>query len=474
VSGGLGIFSGGVPLVLFSNSLANDGARINTINLQRQFVAGVATGNFIDLNNPTTNPVLQAQINAAGAAALNNVDGFGLQRNPVVNQYLSTNLASLAQATTNSVDPNFRMNSVVRANLSTEYIADLGFLGDGWQLRADVAHTWNRNSYTMIDLRAVPNGTLPDGRPRYQGIAGSAGNDLQLTSRSGGVSFVAALSVAKEWSNGFSIQAAYTRSRVTDFLSDTGGTTAAGSYNVVVRDPNQPDIATSTLQTGNQVRLTLNYRKALFGDNETNFQIFALYRQGRPFSYTMTDPGPGRGSVFGTTGGNRYLLYVPNLANLAVPTGTASVSTQIDPIVQFQGTPAQLQAFRDFVLGSELADFQGQIARRGIARNPDWYTVNLHFSQQVPLFVGKSKLTVFADMENFLNLISDKFAFRELPGRAQQARLVEVACLTATGAVANLGQPCASYRYSNFQNPVLETFQRQSVWALRLGARVEF
>lgn len=481
VSGGVGIFSGGVPLVLFSNSMANDGVRLNTINLQRQFVGGVATGNFIDLNNPTTSPAVQAQINAAGAAALNNVDGFGLQRNPIVNQYLATNLSSLAQATTNTVDPNFRMNSVVRANLSAEYTADFGFLGDGWQLRADVAHTWNRNSYTMIDLRAIPNGTLPDGRPRYQGIAGSAGNDLQLTSRTGGVSFVAALSVAKEWTNGLSIQAAYTRSRVTDFLSDTGGTTAAGSYNVVVRDPNSPDIATSTLQTGNQVRLTLNYRKALFGDNETNFQIFGLYRQGRPFSYTMTDPAPGRGNVFGTTGGNRYLMYVPNLASVAIPTGTASVITQLDPLVQFQGTPAQLQAFRDFVLGSELAGSQGQIARRGIARNPDWYTVNLHFSQQVPLFIGSSKLTLFADMENFLNLLSDTFAFRELPGRAQQARLVEVACLNAAGTVigspgsgTSLTTPCASYRYSNFQNPVLENFQRQSVWAVRLGARVEF
>jgi len=481
VSGGVGIFSGGVPLVLFSNSLANDGARLNTINLQREFVGGVATGNFLDLNNRTTDPAVQAQINAAGAAALNNVDGFGLQTNPIVNRYLSTNLASLAQATTNSVDPNFRMNSVVRANLSAEYVADFGFLGDGWQLRADVAHTWNRNSYTMVDLRAVPNGTLPDGRPRYQGIAGSAGNDLQLTSRSGGVAFVAAASVAKEWTNGFSIQAAYTRSRVTDFLSDTGGTTAAGSYNVVVRDPNSPDIATSSLQTGNQVRLTLNYRKALFGDYETNFQVFGLYRQGRPFSYTFTDPAPGRGNVFGTTGGNRYQLYVPNLANLAIPTGAGTLVTQIDPLVQFNGTAAQLQAFRDFVLGSELADFQGQIAPRGIARNPDWYTVNLHFSQELPTFVGNSKFTVFADMENFLNLLSDKFAFRELPGRAQQARLVEVACLSATGAVlgsagsgTSLTTPCAAFRYSNFQQPVQETFQRQSVWAVRVGARLEF
>jgi Carboxypeptidase regulatory-like domain len=475
VSGGVGIFSGGVPLVLFSNSLANDGTRINTIDLQRQFVSGVATGNFIDVNNPTSNPVLQAQINAAGAAALNNVDGFGLQKNAVVNQYLSTNIASLANATTNTVSPDFKMQSVVRANLSAEYNADLGFLGDGWVFRFDAAHTWNRNSYTMVDLRAIANGTLPDGRPRYQGIGGSAGNDLQLRSvTNGGRAFILAGSVSKEWSNGFSIQAAYTRQRINDLLTDTGGTTAAGSYGVVVRDPNQPDVATSTLQVGNQVRLTLNYRHAFFEDYETNFQIFGLYRQGRPYSFTFGDPGPGRGSVFGTTNSNRYLIYVPTVNNLTIPTGTTSVNTTIDPLVQFSGTPAQLQAFKDFILGSELNGYQGQISGRGIARNPDFYTINLHFSQQIPTFIGKSRMTVFADMENFLNLLSDKFAFRELPGRAQQAKLVDVACLNSTGGVATLGQPCTGYRYSNFTAPVLETFQRQSVWAVRVGARVEF
>lgn len=474
LSGGVGIFSGGVPLVLFSNSLANDGARLNTINLQREFVNGVATGNFVDLNNPTTDPVLRAQINAAGAAALNNVDGFGLQKNAIVNGYLSTNLSSLANATTNSVDPNYKMNSVVRANLSAVYAADLGPLGDGWNFRADVAATWNRNSYLMVDLRAIPNGTLPDGRPRYQGIGGSAGNDLQLTSASGGRALILAASVSKDWDNGLSIQAAYTRQRITDFLTDTGGTTAAGSYGVVVRDPNRPDIDTSTLQTGNQVRLTLDYKHSFYKDYETNFQIFGLYRQGRPYSYTFTDRGAGRGSVFGTTQNGRHLLYVPNLGSLAIPTGTVSVNTQIDPLVQFSGTPTQLAAFRDFITSSELNEFQGKIAERGIARNPDYYTVNLHLSQQIPTFVGTSRLTVFGDVENFLNLLDQKFAFRELGGRVQSASVVDVACLNSTGATATLGQPCTSYRYSNFNAPVLETYQRQSVWAVRVGARLEF
>ncbi len=487
VEGGVGIFSGGVPLVLFSNSLANDGARLNSISLERTFANGVATGNFIDRNNPTMDPAVIAQINAAGAAALNNVDGFGLQKNAIVNNYLSTNTASLANATTNSLDPNFRINSVLRINLNAQYKANFGsFLGDNWIFRGDVAISSTQNGYYLTDLRAIPNGTLPDGRPRYQGAGGSAGNDLLLTNTGKGYALTFAGAVSKEWENGFSIGAAYTRQTVKDLVSYVGNTTASGGYGVTTSDPNTPNLDTSTLQVRNQVRLTLNYRHSFYKDYETNFQIFGIYRAGRPFSYTFGDGTPGnsaqggaanagRGSVFGTTANGRYLIYVPNIANLTIPTGTASVNTQIDPIVQFSGTPAALATFRDFIQSSGLDNYQGQIAPRAVGKNPDFYTVNLHLSQQIPTFVGRSRLTVFADMENFLNLISDKFAFRELNSNSQSVQVVDVTCLSSTGTVVNsLATPCASYRYSNFRGPVLTTFQRQSLWTVRLGARLEF
>jgi hypothetical protein len=71
-------------------------------------------------------------------------------------------------------------------------------------------------------------------------------------------------------------------------------------------------------------------------------------------------------------------------------------------------------------------------------------------------------------------LLSDKYAFRELSSNAQAAQIVDVTCLTATGTVATLSQACSSYRYSNFRAPTLQTYQKQSVWAIRVGARLEF
>ncbi len=478
VTGGVGKFSGGVPLVLYSNSFANDGARLNSIDLRRTYVNGVATGTFTDANNATTNAATIAQINAAGAAALNNVDGFGLQTNPIVNNYLSTNTSSLSNATTNSLDRDFKVNSVWRINLNGDYKLDLGPLGDNWHLRGDVAITRTENGYVYTDLRAIPNGTLPDGRPRYIGLNGSAGNDLYLTNTDKGYAYLFAFSIAKDWENGLGISAAYTRSTVRDVNSNVNNTTAGGGYGVVVTDPNRAQLGISTLELKNQARFELSYKHAFFGDYETNFSIFGSWRSGRPYSYTFSDPAPGRGNVFGTTNGGRYQVYVPNLAGLTVG-GTPGVSgvTTIDPVVQYSGTPESLTAFRDFILNSPLAGEQGKISSRGLGRNPEFAQVDLHFSQQIPTFVGKGRITLFADMDNFLNLLSDKFAFRQF---GDSVSVVDVQCINApssnTTVAVNtaLSQNCAAFRYSNFRQPNLTAQTRQSLWTLRIGARVEF
>ena len=473
VAGGAGIFSGGVPLVLYSNSFANDGTRLNSIDLRRTFnAAGLPTGTFTDSNNATLDPTTIAQINAVGAAALNNVDGFGLQKNAVVNKYLSTNTTSLANATTNSIDPNFKINSVWRINLNGRYKLDAGsFFGDGWQVRGDLAVTLTRNGYTYTDLRAIPNGTLPDGRPRYQGLNGSGGNDLFLTNTKQGYAIIGAVGLSKDWDNGFGISGAYTRSTVRDVNSNVNNSTASGGYGVATNDPNHAGLGTSSLQVRDQARLELSYKHSFFRDYETNFNIFGSWRSGRPYSFTFNDPAAGRGNVFGTTGTGRYLIYVPNLSNIAIPTGTGVQITPLDAITQYSGTAADVTAFRDYVLNSPLRNSQGKITAKGTGKNPDFTQIDLHISQQIPTFIGHSRITVFGDMDNFLNLISDKFAFRQF---SDTVTVVDVQCLSAAGAVVTgLSQACASYRYSNFRNPNSTAQTRQSLWTVRLGIRFD-
>ncbi len=473
VAGGVGVFSGGAPLVLYSNSFANDGTRLNSIDLRRTFTAaGVATGTFTDANNATTDAATIAQINAAGAAALNNVDGFGLQKNAIVNGYLSKNTTSLANATTNSIDPNFRINSVVRINLNGRYKVDAGsFFGDGWQVRGDLAVTLTRNGYTYTDLRAVPNGTLPDGRPRYIGLNNSGGGDLFLTNTGQGYAIVGAVGLAKDWSNGFGISAAYTRSTVRDVNSNVNNSTASGGYGVATNDPNHASLGTSSLQVRDQARLELSYRHSFFRDYETNIDLFGSWRAGRPYSFTFNDPAAGRGNVFGTTNGGRYLIYVPNLSNITIPTAAGVQITPLDAITQYSGTAADVTAFQNYVLNGPLRNSQGKITPKGTGKNPDFTQIDLHISQQIPTFIGHSRITVFGDVDNLLNLVSDKYAFRQF---SDTVTVVDVQCLSATGTVVTaLSQGCSSYRYSNFRNPNQTASTRQSLWTIRLGIKFD-
>ena len=130
-----------------------------------------------------------------------------------------------------------------------------------------------------------------------------------------------------------------------------------------------------------------------------------------------------------------------------------------------------MTAFRDYVLKGPLRNAQGSITAKGTGRNPDFTQVDLHISQQIPTFVGHSRITAFADMDNFLNLVSDKFAFRQF---SDTVTVVDVQCLSAAGVVVTaLNQACGSYRYSNFRNPNTTAQTRQSLWTLRLGIRFD-
>ena len=95
-----------------------------------------------------------------------------------------------------------------------------------------------------------------------------------------------------------------------------------------------------------------------------------------------------------------------------------------------------------------------------------------------------SKVKVFADIENILNLIdSDWGALRQVSFPYTSA-VVRVQCLNApvaTGTAPGAGvvntnssQTCAQYRYSNVLSPNLTHSGRQSLYQIRVGARFSF
>jgi hypothetical protein len=376
--------------------------------------------------------------------------------------------------------------SQIVATLSAQYDFDLGPLGDGWLVGVDGYYAEVYRGLDFVDLRSRVIGTLPDGRPRYADFNGNNANtnqDLLLTNDNRGRRMIGVARVRKDSTWGWDQRQLHLpghRGRKRDHVRDGGlalrkqpvrRSEQGGLWHVGLPDPAFDQGGHRLLQ--GPVRRRLPDAVLHFGER----------RSGRPYSFTFRDPVTARSPVFGTTGSSsRYLMYVPASAT--------------DALVSYDTVATQnaLNAFIDSTGG--LRRFRGQIVPKNTARSPNYTKVDLHVEQEIPTFIGSSRIKLFADLENFLNLLDSDWGVQRQVNFPQNAPLVNVQCLTAavpTGTpVGNVGsappaggvaavatnttQACAQYRYSAFQDPVIQVQNnnRQSLYQIRVGVRFEF
>jgi len=473
VRGSAGLFGGGSPNVWISNNYSNPGPTLGRVQVRR--VPGVAGA--ADTFTISTIPGLSAaDQNTIGAATLNNVSGGTGVPTTLINAIRSTGTAT---APTNALDPDFKVPSTWRVSGSLEYVANLGFLGDDWQLGADVVWSRTKDALTWIDLRSVPNGTLPDGRLRYQVLPGqgtTTNTDILLTNADQGYSWNVVGRFAKRWTNGLYLRGAYTLQRAKEVSSGTSSVAFSNYTNAAAGiDPNNAAYGTGNYQRDNTYRLTAGYDANIFGDNNTRIELFFSSQSGQRFSYTMADQASGnnRSAVFGVTGtNNRYLMYVPNVSS-----ATADPRVSYAPGFDFAG-------FQNLVQGSELSKYQGQIAPKNIGKTPRYNKLDLSFRQEVP-FVFGGKIELLADVENVLNLINKDWGTIRQVGFPYYGRLVNVTCLqTPGGATATNAQACQQFQFNNLagtpatERPITapaEAVQLNgSLWGVRFGVRLKF
>jgi hypothetical protein len=322
----------------------------------------------------------------------------------------------------------------------------------------------------------VLNGTLPDGRPRYNILPGQTGvnTDVLLTNTDFGDSWNVVARFDKRFASGFFLNGAYTFGDVQDQNPGTSSVAFSNYQNTAAFDPNFAAQGISNYQRDHQFRLVAGYDAELFGDNITRVEFFYNVRSGQRYSYTFADQAAGtnRSSVLGVTGRNeRGLLYVPNVSS-----PTADPRVTYAPTFDFAG-------FQQFVQNSELSRYQGQVAPKNIGETPWVHKLDLAVRQQVP-FVFGGKIELSMEMENVLNFIDKDWGTIQQVGFPYTAPIVNVACLTTGGAVATVSQPCTQYRYENrvttgptanrFAAPVEATQINGSLWGVRFGVRVVF
>ncbi len=485
--GGIGLFGGGTPDVYVSNSFSNTGVLTNSIDIQQTggYVAGQCQNGAA-----TCLPSTPVYNNGSGSPILTNANGTTI---PGAANTVLQSAALLGTAPTNALAKNFKIPSQYRGTLSADWTPS-EFLGGGWTFGADFLYSRVKNQVDFKDLRVRDNGTLtPDGRSRYTTIILNANgtpnftdtnSDLVLTNSDRGRAFIEVVRVRKDFDFGLNMGLSYAHQNIKDKNPATSSVASSNYAAGVARDPNGPAYGISNDQVKNSFKGDITFNHAFFGDYKTTVSLFGESRSGHPYSFTFRDPAA-RSAVFGTIGsGSRYLLYVPTGIN--------------DPKVQYQNTTIASQ-IDSFITSSGLNKYRGMIAPRN-AFTSRWITkVDLHLAQEIPAFISpKARFTVFADVENFTNLLNKKWGQIREFGFPYTATLVTVNCLTTagnatpatttpatvpTGTVsANAGAACNQYRYDanqkdaggNFVAPADTIYPRQSLYTIRIGARFSF
>ncbi|WP_230630999.1 TonB-dependent receptor [Sphingomonas sp. Leaf37] len=467
---GAAVFGGGSPDIYLSNSFSNTGVLTNRISTVTRATAAAG------VTATCASPYNTVALNGVCTAALNGVTGTSIPAS--VNNYLATATASLRTAPTNAIAQDFRLPSVTKLTLSADYKLF------GFNVAANYLYTKTNDAVTFTDLRSVRTGTLPDGRPRYNflatpGVAGQTADtnsDILLFNTGKGRSHIAVVSFDKTFDWGLSFGGSYTYQDIKD-VSPASSSTATSNYaNTAMSDPNNAPYGISADQTKWAFKYNLGFDHAFFGDYKTTVQLFGETRAGRPFSYTMQSTG-NRSPVFGTlgtglgtNGDSRFLFYVP--------TGTT------DPIISYDTADTQ-NAVESLINSTNLSKYRGKIAPRNIARNRAFTRIDLHLEQELPTFLGKSRISIFGDIENLPNLLNKDWGGLRQLGFPQYAPLVQVACLsvaTPTGTTPGAGvvntaptQTCAQYRYTSFRTPNTGAASvANSLYLIRIGARFSF
>ena len=446
IRGGGGIFGGGTPDVYAGNSFSASGAQ----------------------------PVSITQ--AGCPSALMNVSLTSIPA--ACNTALQSGSAT-QNGSTSAIAPNFKIPSYFRTTLSASHDTNLGPLGDHWRFGADGFYAKVRDAILIQDFRDRPiaGSFTPDGRQRYYDVVatipGAAGtctttsttcNDTQgdyvLTNTSKGRSIVVVGRLDKRWDFGLSVGGSFTYQNVKDQQALTSSVASSNYNNGAYFDPNGGAYGHSNDEVKYAFKYNIDFDHAFFGNYRTRIDLFGTTRVGAPYSFTFQDissSGTSRSNVFGTVGTNtHYLFYVPTGLN--------------DPKVVYDS--ATTQALIDNLISNTgLKNYRGQVAPRN-AFHSKWFSrLDLHVEQEIPTFVGKSKISVFADIENFTNLLNHNWGEQLRASFPYYKNVTQVSCVAAGG------NPCAQYKYTSF-NPS-NSVQDQlivlpSLYTIRVGARFSF
>ncbi|HET9134323.1 MAG TPA: carboxypeptidase regulatory-like domain-containing protein [Gemmatimonadales bacterium] len=440
VRGGVGLFAGTPPYVWLSNLFTNNGrAGIAQFTCDGQSGRPAAPA-FTTANVQNTPQTCSGQ----GPGVGNNI-GF-----------------------INTIDPNYKQAQVLRATLGFD--RDLGW---GITGTVDATYTYGINSPFMVNLELNdPVGTDANGRVMYGTLnatglpttsvrngAKYSGGVYDLRNSSGDYAYGVTAGFRKRFTGAWEATAFYSYQRSYSVQDFTSSVARSNFINGRVTSGNQFSTETdpSTFDRPHRITASLTYT-APWKNYPTDISFIYQGQSGTNFTYVYGG-GSNRGDLNADGISGNDPIYIPNAASemVFVQNGNTTPATQAAAFDQLLRDEPCLDAQR------------GQIMTRGSCRNPWFNSLDLSVRQSLPA-IGGHKLTLQADVFNFLNFMnSDWGVYR------QNGRFPQITALTVTGRSQD-GRPTVQFN-PNLQERNLRFPQQLnavSYWQAQFTLRYAF
>lgn len=483
VTGGVGIFSGGDPVVFFSNAFSNDG-----------FASVEANTSDCDPANLTIDP---------GTGQISVLSGGQFTGVPACVVAAAAAGAAAGEGGVQSIAPDLDIPTAIRANIGfqSEFGTETGFFSN-WNLNVDYIYTRFRDTLNVNDLSQAINpalglnGFTVDGRelrravdptaagcnavlienspPTYSGITpecftGDRREFIELNNGPSLESHNFSMILRKRFSEGLLTQGgsvnvnfgyAFSDSQQTNNFRSSTATSTIDDFPAFNRQ--SPAVSQSGFETRHNFTAAVNMREEFVEGYSTSLGFFFRASEGRPYSLVFDDGRPFFDDA--STREQNALLYVPtglNDPNLSPLSDPAAVTALLDALNSGEGLVGELNC--KFT--------PGQTVKRNQCRNGWFYDLDVRFSQELP-FIGsltgikEDRIELFADFNNFLNLLDSSWNTRRARGGfAGRLDLVD-------GAFDDQGR----YVITNFTTGSArnETQVNNSIWRIQIGARYEF
>ncbi len=421
VRGGIGRFSGGMPLVWVSNAYTNDG-------------------------------LTKA---SATSAATNEVAGDPSQ--VVFDRVPQTLQDSLVQGdgSTNTIDKDFKMPSDWRYQISADYTFDIPMLGDGYQWFTEFTYVDRQDTQYWIDQSRIDGGNRTvEGRIIWDNIHGGANRwDIQLTNLDdGGSSKIFTTALNKKFDSGVAFNMSYTNQNVEEVAPGTSSTAESNFQYEVTTNRNNPEMGRGVYEVEHRFVLNLSYDTEMFDGYNTSFNLFFERQSGRPFSWTLgahNDDDLGDQRDF-----NRADTYLPYL-----PSGAT------DPAFDF----SRLSYEETYAL-MELAGvtgYAGQYLPKYVGTQPWTTTMDLAITQEIPGLMDGHKGQLYVNVDNFANLLNDDW------GKVYRMNFPQNILFdydVNSDGQYRLQNPFGNVNPNNYDTFLVE----QSTWNIKVGVKYSF